>query len=111
MTIRGDILREALLLVEGDRQAAYGDPSVGLACAAELKAVYRRYADGAHPAGHDEAIEALLLKVARIATGSWHRDNYVDIAGYAALAWECDPAWHSLLGDKSLAEQDENGKA
>lgn len=30
----------------------------------------------------------VLLKVARVSTGTTHLDNFVDVAGYAACAYE-----------------------
>ncbi len=35
---------------------------------------------------HDSALMMCMLKIARALTGKKKRDNYVDIAGYAALA-------------------------
>ena len=36
----------------------------------------------------DVAIMMILLKIARIQTGTFKPDNYIDIAGYAACAAE-----------------------
>ncbi len=76
------------------RGSVYGDPKINLKCAALLKQVYR---DGEEESGnrnsgqegflaHDDAIEMCLTKIARIATGDFHQDNYDDLIGYATIA-------------------------
>lgn len=35
---------------------------------------------------HDDAMEMVLHKVARIATGTYHPDNYDDVNGYSSIA-------------------------
>lgn len=90
MTIRGDTLREAIRLTEGNRQQAYGDPAITLSCMGLLKTIYRTFSRDKYSLAHDEAVEAALIKIARIATGSFHPDNYVDGAGYIAIAAECE---------------------
>jgi hypothetical protein len=75
------------------KDAVYGDPRTNLACAGELKRVFVRYAARSArtigPAEH-EAIDMLLTKIARIATGPViHDDNYSDAVAYAAIAGEC----------------------
>lgn len=87
---RSKILKEADQLTHTDRAAIYGDPLIGMRCAAELKALYRHYAAGRYSPEHDEAIELHLVKLARIATGAFHRDNYVDGAAYVAMAAELE---------------------
>lgn len=37
----------------------------------------------------DVAIMMALLKIARIASGNYKVDSYIDLAGYAACAGEC----------------------
>lgn len=37
---------------------------------------------------HDEAMRMIMLKMTRIARGEYHRDNYIDIIGYASIAAE-----------------------
>lgn len=90
MTVRGDILRSAITATEKERQDTYGDPAANLCCAAALKATYRKFSRGKYSPEHDEAIEAALAKISRIATGIFHRDNYVDGPGYIAIAAECE---------------------
>ncbi len=92
-TRRGEILATARALTEGDRNRAYGDPSLQLGLAGSLKAV----AHNAHTASGNrtisaaewEAIDMALSKVSRIVLGPEYRaDNYVDTAAYAAIAGE-----------------------
>jgi hypothetical protein len=93
MKTRHEILQEADRLTHTDRAAIYGDARIGMRCAAEFKAVYRRFT-GERPTAysieHEEAIERHLEKLARIATGAFHRDNYVDGAAYLAIAAELE---------------------
>lgn len=90
LPLRGQILAEAAEITLKSRNATYGDVSTNLTCRAELIEVYRKYADGKYDGAHEQAIENLLVKVARIASGSpGHRDNYVDGAAYMAIAFEC----------------------
>lgn len=41
------------------------------------------------PEPYDGAVINALLKISRIAVSPAHRDNWVDLAGYAAIGWEC----------------------
>lgn len=77
------------------RGSVYGLPEANLGLAAYLKAEYRS-AVAVHGEfwggelgsrrAHDEAVEMSLLKIARIATGVLHLDNYDDAIGYLTLA-------------------------
>ena len=56
----------------------------------------RRYGPGDERAlegylAHDDAIEMILTKIARIATGEYHADNYDDIFGYGKIAHDLHP--------------------
>lgn len=86
------ILFDAADLVSGKRDAEYGSPSINLACAGELMAVYEKYvalSPGLSNPAHGAAMRQVLLKVARAATSPvFNRDTYVDGAGYFALAGE-----------------------
>jgi len=88
--IRVNILLEAADLTGSVREQDYGDPSQNLRCAAELKLVFRKHC-GKRPisSGEQEAIDRCFEKLARVATGPIvKRDNYIDLAGYAAIAGE-----------------------
>lgn len=83
------ILNEGAKLTSGDRDATYGDPVINLACSGELKAVFRKYMQRKLSTAELEAIDMVLTKVGRIATGpKFHRDTYVDAATYMAIAGE-----------------------
>jgi hypothetical protein len=53
-------------------------------------AVYKKYAGNKHTGGHDAAMFQVLCKISRIACGKLKDDNYIDLAAYAAIAYECD---------------------
>lgn len=79
-----DIAAEAANLVGGDRAAAYGDAIAGWSRVAELWSALLN-----HPVTpHDAANMMELLKIARRYSGPFRADNYVDGAGYAAVAGE-----------------------
>lgn len=101
MPLRGAILLQALEATTKARNVTYGDPSVNLQCAGELKAIYTKYAGDKYCEAHDEAIEMVLTKIGRIATGQpGHDDTYIDAAAYVAIASECQTK-------SAIAEQNE----
>lgn len=88
--VRAEVLREAERLIVGDRAEDYGDARVNHN---RIAALWRAYLEvGKQITAADVAVMLILLKVAR--TQHRHKwDNFVDIAGYAALAAEmarCD---------------------
>lgn len=93
-TERGSILESGIKLTEGSRNDSYGDPNINLQCQKELWDIYtkfNRFSGAEHSLAHDAAIQHICAKLARIACGEpGHRDNYVDLATYAAIAAECD---------------------
>jgi hypothetical protein len=85
-TTRKKILNEAVRCVCADREQQYGSPENNFSLIARL---WREYLDCDNPiTAHDVAMMMALLKVARIASGQTKEDNYIDLAGYAALAGE-----------------------
>lgn len=80
---REEILRTAEKLICGERQAQYGDAAANFGVVAKLWQAYT----GLPYSVSDVAMMLALLKVARIA-GGYKEDNFVDLAGYAALAGE-----------------------
>lgn len=86
---RADILREAVKLIDGDRNKQYGEPQVNLRLAAALKEVFWDHATRDIGKAEQEAIDMILTKLSRIGTGVYKEDNYVDLAGYAGIAGEC----------------------
>jgi hypothetical protein len=83
---RKEILSAAEQCVCTSRQEEYGPIENNFALIARL---WREYLDADKPiTAHDVAIMMALLKVARIATGTFKEDSYIDLAGYAACAGE-----------------------
>ena len=89
-----ELLEEALRIVTGPRQQLYGRPSQNFIDTANILNAYFQ-ARAITQAGetevepYDVAAILICLKLARIATSPGHKDNWVDIAGYAACGWEC----------------------
>ena len=92
--VRASVLREAEVLVNGDRNAQYGDPNQDFARTA---AMWTAYIGGLiERDGDDWAIETqdvawmmVLLKASRSTTSPNKRDHYVDAAGYIACGADC----------------------
>lgn len=94
---RGEVLGEAMSIINGARQDAYGKPEDNFATIAEFWTTYlqgrrKRIPPDAPALSHfwispkDVAIMMTLLKIARIATGTQTRDSFVDAAGYIGIA-------------------------
>ena len=93
---REEILKEALKCVNGEREQQYGSPEDSFMAIAELWTVYLEHKcveDNGVVLLHPEDVAAMmaLLKIARICTGKYKGDNWVDLAGYAA----CGGAWQN----------------
>lgn len=87
--MRVQILEEGARLTNGNRNVSYGSPKVNLAAAGELKAVFRKHMIRDISPGELEAIDMVLTKLGRAATGAAPvRDTYVDGATYFAIAGE-----------------------
>ncbi len=85
-TTRKKILNEAVRCVCADREQQYGSPKNNFSLIARL---WREYLDTSKPiTAHDVAMMMALLKIARIATGKFKEDSYVDACGYLAVAGE-----------------------
>lgn len=90
---RRSVLLEAADLVDGDRNAQYGDPIGDFRCTAEMWSAYLRRKGGV-PASfelepHDIAAMMSLLKISRIGWSADKRDSWTDLAGYAACGYDC----------------------
>lgn len=81
---REEVLETAKSLVCGDRAKAYGDAKENFGSIATMWEEYLGYPINAD----DVAIMMILLKIARMKTGTFKEDTFIDIAGYAALAGE-----------------------
>lgn len=91
---REEILKEALKCVNGEREQQYGSPEDSFMAIAELWTVYLERGcveDNGVVLLHPEDVAAMmaLLKIARICTGKYKGDNWVDLAGYAACGGAC----------------------
>lgn len=91
--IRRSVLNEAADLVDGDRNAQYGDPIGDFRCTADMWSAYLRRR-GDVPASfklqpHDVAAMMSMLKLSRIGWDHEKRDTWVDLAGYAACGYDC----------------------
>lgn len=82
---RKEVLDTAIKTVCEDRQNSYGTPEDNFAIIAGL---WSGYLGDVILEAEDVAIMMILLKIARIQTGTFKPDNYIDIAGYAACAAE-----------------------
>ncbi len=82
---RESLLMDATDVVCGGRERQYGTPERVFGSVAAMWSAYLCREVGAR----DVANMMVLLKVARNARGG-HRDNWVDIAGYAACGAECE---------------------
>lgn len=92
---RGEILDTARQLVLGDRERDYGGPDDTLQTAAEL---WQAYLD--RPiVPYDVAVLMALLKIARIKHRPEKLDNWIDLAGYAALGGNDATAFQAIGGD------------
>ena len=95
---REEVLESAKKIVCSDRNEQYGDPERNFEAIAELWTNYLYAADILKDDGptimriapKDVAAMMVLLKIARIATGKYKADSWIDIAGYAACGSESD---------------------
>lgn len=90
---RSEILDTAKRCVCGDRDEQYGSPENSFRMIAELWEPYIRekcVSEGADVSIMPEDVAAMmvLFKMARVATGSYSADSWVDAAGYAACGGE-----------------------
>lgn len=83
-TTRAEILDAAKKIVTGDRERQYEKPEDNFAVIAEFWTTYI-----GHPiSSEDVAIMMALLKIARIRSGNYKADSFVDGVGYLSLAAE-----------------------
>jgi hypothetical protein len=79
-----DVCRRAIDLIGGDRACQHGDVVAAHTNIAVLWSAYL----GTPITARDAALMMVLLKVARTKTGTYNPDDYVDAAGYSAIAAE-----------------------
>lgn len=91
MSTQSELLKEVAEIVSGARNRDYGPPSLNLDYrTATLWNAYLKVASPAYDSldGVDVCNMMILLKMARIVEDQKVKDNYADMAGYAAAAWE-----------------------
>jgi Domain of unknown function (DUF6378) len=84
-----EVCHRAAGLVGGDRARQHGE---AVASHTKIAALWSAYLNTRITA-HDVALMMALLKIARTKVGVFNLDDYVDAAGYAAIAAEvvgCD---------------------
>ena len=81
---RTQILEDASALINGAREAAYGPPSENF----ERVAAGWRVILKSDVTPSQVALCLAWLKTARLVNSPSHQDSFVDMAAYAALAWE-----------------------
>lgn len=84
MNDREKCLREACEIVNGARNQTYGNVEDSFSRIASFWSTYLNTV----VTPIDVAMMMVLLKTARASEGPSHLDNYVDVAGYAACAYE-----------------------
>jgi hypothetical protein len=91
MSTQSELLREIAEIVGGERSKDYGPPKINLD--RRTASLWNTYMDMRSPwdrpiDGVDVCNMMILVKMARIMENGTIKDNYADIAGYAAAAWE-----------------------
>lgn len=79
-----DILQEAANLIDGERNEQHGAREK---CHGEIAKLWTWWT-GIQIDAHDVAIMMALLKIARIKTGGYNKDAYIDGCGYFSIAGE-----------------------
>jgi len=72
--------------VLGDRGRVYGCPERNLGCQADLIDVFFKWRRPGPIRAWEVAIISIFIKLGRIITGAFHKDNYLDLRGYSELA-------------------------
>jgi hypothetical protein len=87
---RDDILHEAMHCINVDRAATHGDAEDSFSEIAKLWDwwLQNRPVPEAELLPEDVAMMMALFKIGRISNNSQHDDNFIDLAGYCAIAGE-----------------------
>lgn len=83
---RIEILDKAKEIITKERRDCYGNIEDNFN---KIASYWSLYLD-IDITGQDVANMMIFLKIARIQTGGYHADNYIDIAGYTACAGELE---------------------
>jgi hypothetical protein len=99
-TVRAKILEKAEQAVCNDRESQYGTPENSFT---EIASFWSAYLDKPLSA-KDVAVMMCLFKIARIKTGRFKEDNWIDLVGYAACGAEVEKENDETVSYKSLAD-------
>jgi hypothetical protein len=88
-TPRAQLLTELQDILHQDRNLQYGEPADNLKRIANLWDVYRVSKPSPQIVEEDVAIMMALVKIARLCNDLTNKDSWLDLAGYAALGYEC----------------------
>lgn len=89
MSVQGDLLRDAISKIEGDRNADYGAPHEDFErTAGMLNSLGYRGPAGREITGSDWAVILICGKLSRLMNSPDHKDSIEDIGGYAGCYWE-----------------------
>ena len=100
LTISQRVLDDASNLVGGDRQGEYGDAHKNYKRIAALWSLLT----GADIDAPKAALMMAALKLDRAWQNPEHRDSYVDLAGYAAIARESAVMEHTHAVAKTISD-------
>lgn len=105
------LLTNAAMLVGGDRARTHGDKAQNHAKIGVMwNALLHIRPDPAAPLdAHDVATMMELLKIARRYSGSFNPDDYLDGAGYAAVAYEIKGNEEALMEQLLRAPPEDDG--
>jgi len=95
---RKHILDEAIRLTTGDREQQHGDPRRTFDRIARQWGAYL----GTEITAHDVCLMMTLLKLVRAGSGEANDDDYIDGAGYIALAAEVGSDRIGTLNEQRL---------
>ena len=79
-----NIIQEAADLITGDRQDDYGNIDDNYEMTAAFWEGYLKKKEKIKPS--DAAIMMVLLKISRMAKGTWNKDTFADAIGYLGIA-------------------------
>lgn len=88
-SVQGNLLRESIKKIEGDRNKDYGAPHVDFErTAGMLNSLGYRGPGGRELEGSDWALILICGKLSRLIESPNHNDSVQDIGGYAGCYWE-----------------------
>ena len=88
-TLREKLLMDAADLVANNRNKEYGEPFENLSRTASMFKAYLGERNGHSLEAHDIAVFGIILKLGRLSHNQHKADSWADIAGYAAIGYEC----------------------